>query len=378
MQPNRILFVDDEVNVLQAFRRTLHGKFNCEFVSEASKALQLLERNDDISVIIADMNMPKMNGIELLKIVKDSYPVITRIMLTGNADLMTAVNAVNEGNIFRYLNKPCPNELLIKTIKSAIDHYNLVTAEKELLEKTLKGSINTLLEMFSMINPKAFSIQNQIKKYSMKLLDFIGIKEKWKFEIAFHLSQIGMFSLPPELTDRIYANAIISGQEKEFYRQHPLIGKKIISNIPRLSPVAAIIGAQFMDYSEFNHEIERQNEVIIGAQILRIVTDFVYLLNSGISKDSAIQKMQSTKNIYNEQLLTKLSKLSSEKQEVIYKTIYVRDMLPGMVLDQDIKAKNGLVVLKRNQELNLNIIATLKSFNEGIGIEEPVRISFFL
>jgi len=374
MDDRRILFVDDEENVLQAFRRILHNKFNCSYSHDPKHVIDILGKGEPFAVIIVDMNMPEMNGIDLLKIVKDEFPDIVRVMLTGNADMITAINAVNDGQIFRFLTKPCPNEILIKTIKSAIDQYGLVVAERELLEKTLKGSVNTIVEMLSLVNPKVFSIQNQIKKLSMKLVEKSGFKEKWKYEIAFLLSQIGMFSLPEELTDKIYANSPLTLEEKQIFAQHPLIGKKIINNIPRLQQVAAIIGGQLKNYSEYNHEKEIFNDIFMGAQILKVVTDFVYLINSGFSKDAVISRMSDNKDKYNTYFLEKLANITIEKQATVYKTLLVREMIPGMILDEDIKARNGLIVIKKNQEVTLNILETLKSFNEGIGLEEPIRV----
>src|SRR5205085_9651219 len=91
------------------------------------------------AVVVADMRMPKMDGVELLSRLRTLTPTTVRIMLTGNADQQTAIDAVNEGHIFRFLNKPCPPETLEKTLRAALNQHHLITAEKELLELTLTG-----------------------------------------------------------------------------------------------------------------------------------------------------------------------------------------------------------------------------------------------
>ena len=80
------------------------------------------------------MNMPLMNGVEFLKNVREIAPDTVRMMLTGNSDLKTAMNAANEGNVFRFLTKPCPSRLMGESLADGIRHYRLITAEREVLE----------------------------------------------------------------------------------------------------------------------------------------------------------------------------------------------------------------------------------------------------
>ena len=139
-----ILFVDDELRILQAFERQLRKRFSIRTAESAQEALKILEVDGPCAVIVSDMWMPGMDGIELLARVKNLYPDTVRIMLTGNADQETAIEAVNCGQIFRFLTKPIPPEALTNSLDLAIREYRLITAEKELLSQTLKGSVNVL------------------------------------------------------------------------------------------------------------------------------------------------------------------------------------------------------------------------------------------
>ncbi|NIQ03497.1 MAG: response regulator, partial [Nitrospinaceae bacterium] len=93
------------------------------------------------AVVVSDMRMPDMDGIQFLSRVREHYPQTVRMMLTGYADVKTAMNAVNEGNIFRFMTKPCPPEVFEKVLSAGIEQYRLITAERDLLERTLKGSV---------------------------------------------------------------------------------------------------------------------------------------------------------------------------------------------------------------------------------------------
>ena len=137
----RILLVDDDRNILDGYRRSLHGEFQVETAESGQEAVKLLESSGPYAVVISDMRMPGMDGIELLKRVKTASPDTVRIMLTGNADMQTAIEAINEGSIFRFLIKPCNKETMARTITAALVQYRLITAEKQLLEQTLSGCL---------------------------------------------------------------------------------------------------------------------------------------------------------------------------------------------------------------------------------------------
>ncbi len=117
----KILFVDDEQNVLDGLRRLLYGKFEVTIALGGEEGLKAMSQNGPFEVIVADMRMPKMNGIEFLTKAKAQDKDAVLIMLTGNADRETAQDAVFKGKVFQFLTKPCTEERLIKAITAAIE-----------------------------------------------------------------------------------------------------------------------------------------------------------------------------------------------------------------------------------------------------------------
>ncbi len=138
---DKILLVDDDANLLAATRRQLRKKFELETARSGADGLHALNTNGPFAVVISDMQMPEMNGLEFLKQVKTSAPDTVRMMLTAIVDQNTAVEAVNEGNLFRFLNKPCSSESLSRAIEAGLQQYHLIRAERDLLERTLAGSV---------------------------------------------------------------------------------------------------------------------------------------------------------------------------------------------------------------------------------------------
>jgi serine phosphatase RsbU (regulator of sigma subunit) len=133
---DKILFVDDDVNLLAAFRRQLRKQFQIETAEGGREGLELVKANGPYAVIVSDFRMPIMDGIEFLSRVREIAPETVRIMLTGNADLQAAIQAVNEGNIFRFLTKPCSRDILSESLITGLEHYQRVSREREYNEKT--------------------------------------------------------------------------------------------------------------------------------------------------------------------------------------------------------------------------------------------------
>ncbi len=132
---DRILFVDDEPLVLDAFRRMLRGRFETYTADGGENGLASAKLNGPFAVVISDMRMPGMNGAQFLAQMRKNAPDTVRMLLTGFTDLDAAIAAVNEGNIFRFLTKPCRKEDLVSAINLGLDRYRSVVKEKELIKK---------------------------------------------------------------------------------------------------------------------------------------------------------------------------------------------------------------------------------------------------
>jgi two-component system response regulator HupR/HoxA len=133
MDKRSVLFVDDEERVLSCLKGgLLEEPYKSLFASSVKEALEILEQNE-VQVIVTDMNMPEMGGLDLLKIVKKEYPHTIRMVLSGNADIQTLLAARNKGEIFRFITKPWDFEEEFKpAVRQAIDYYDL-HSEREML-----------------------------------------------------------------------------------------------------------------------------------------------------------------------------------------------------------------------------------------------------
>lgn len=133
MENRTILFVDDEERVLKSLERGLLDEpYNTLFATSGKKALEVLEESE-VQVIVTDMCMPEMSGLELLRIVKDEYPYIVRLVLSGYTEIDVLLKAINSGEILRFITKPWKSFWELKTIlRQAIEYYDL-HSEREML-----------------------------------------------------------------------------------------------------------------------------------------------------------------------------------------------------------------------------------------------------
>ncbi|MBU1676569.1 response regulator [bacterium] len=374
----RILFVDDEQMVLDGLKRMLRSlrhEWQMDFVLNGSAALEAME-SEPYDVIVADMKMPGMDGITFFAQVRKESPDSVCVILSGQAELESAIAAVNEGNIFRFLTKPCPTELLLKTLVAALEQHRLIVAEQELLEKTLSGAIKVLTEILSLVNPEAFSRASRVQKYAEEIAEDLGMSDRWQLRLAAMLSQIGCITLPPDTLAKLDAGQELSEKERQLFVSHPKIAGKLLSNIPRLETVAAMVRDQMnqVDPSTLPADPQQCNSEVLGAQILRAAIEFDRLLTQGISRPKALEQLKQPSKEVPPMILKALRNLRVARTKMASRTVKMSELKISMVLDEDITAKTGARIAPKGQEVTNTVLARLRNFAEGVGIVEPFRV----
>ncbi|MDP3450268.1 MAG: response regulator, partial [Anaerolineaceae bacterium] len=263
-----ILIVDDDVNLLLSFERNFRRSYTVLTAASGKEGLQKIADNKKIALVISDMNMPEMDGIEFLSCVKKVNPTITRIMLTGKADLKVAIQAVNEGNIFRFITKPTTPEMLERIINDGLEQYRLINSEKVLLNQTLNGSLDILNEVLGLTNPVAFGRSSRIKKIVAHIISKTDLENTWQFDLAATFCLIGYISIPQTIQEKIYKNSPLDKTEVELVNKTPQIAFDLIKRIPRFESIAEMILNQNKPYHQYKNAIE--TPVSIGSQILKM------------------------------------------------------------------------------------------------------------
>ncbi len=372
----KILCVDDDSNILQAYQRALRKQLHIEPALGGAEALEAIANRGPYAVVVADMQMPGMNGVELLARVKEVSPDTVRMMLTGNADQQTALEAVNEGHIFRFMTKPCSPVHFSKALEAGIAQYRLITAERELLSKTLSGAIKMLSEVLSLTNPMAFGRASRIRQLAHKLIEQLGLKQAWQIEVAAMLSQVGCVAIDEDTLAKVQRGEPLSSTETEDYRAHPLVARELVANIPRLDQIAEIIAHQecrFDGQGASTESLQGEN-IPLGGRILKVALDFDNLISVGYSNETAMAEMQHRRGVYDPSLVAALSKILVIIDAQVICRARMSKFRQGMILAEDIKTSGGTLLCARGQEVTRAMRIRLRNYERNIGVNAGFKV----
>jgi response regulator RpfG family c-di-GMP phosphodiesterase len=374
MSDNRpiVLCVDDEARVVEGLALHLRKEYRVQTALGGDEGLAKLKTLGGAAVVVSDMRMPGMDGATFLKRVMRAYPDCSRILLTGEPGRDVAVQAVNEGHIFRFLTKPCPPEQLRVAVEAGVDQYRLMRAERTLLQETLIGCIQALLDVLAITNPVAFGRASRLKRLAMSFSEALGNREFWQLEAATMLSQIGYLSLPVELVEKLYYGERLTADEQTLADGVPEVASKLLGHIPRLEPVMQILNA--VNASDAEVHTLGEGTIGMGARILQMTLEFDSLRAQGHSVNVAVQTVRGKSARFGEALVERFAMLvggASGRSEV--KEMPLKFVRPGMVIMDDLRTHMGTLLVPRGFEVSETFLTRLHNFGSGI-LAEKVRV----
>ncbi|HEY4299392.1 MAG TPA: HD domain-containing phosphohydrolase [Candidatus Didemnitutus sp.] len=301
----RILILDDGADYLQNLRALLEESYDVDAASNGTEGLQLLLGRRSYAVVISDMHMPGMNGVEFFTKCEMHRPLSTRILLTGDATRRVALSAANVSHCFRVLPKIIQPAELLATVELAVRHHERAEMEHELLETTLRQSVNLLLELFSASAPALFEMSLRLQRTVRRFAEALNLPMPWEMEMAAGLARIGMATLPPGVVTKLTAREKLSPAEQALVDKIPEISAQMIEAVPRLARVADIIRYQWkhFDGSGLPANPSKGDMIPVGARILKIFTDRAWLEVDGIADSAAREKMEARRGVYDPELL---------------------------------------------------------------------------
>jgi response regulator RpfG family c-di-GMP phosphodiesterase len=385
----KILFVDDEVNILSGIARQQRKRFDIWTAVGGKKGLEVMKEEGPFAIVVADMNMPGMNGIEFLSEVRKCYPDTVRMMLTGNADQQTAVDAVNQGAIFRFFTKPCPAEIISDALNLAMQQYELITAERVLLERTLAGSVKVLVDVLALFDADAFAGTVRIRRWLADLLKTLKYGNRWELDVAAMLSPIGQMTLPPEITAKLRKGEALAKAEEDLVRRAPAIGKRLIANIPRLEAVSNLIYYQNKGYDGSGFPVDEfaGQDIPFGARLLKILGDLARFDKEELPSKGAFEFLEANEAQYDPELLAKVRERflgnaeeggAEPAEPVIPRTelkVNLDQLRPDDKTVTQIVTKDGILILDAGHVLTELHIERLKNYQKTVGLREPIHVA---
>jgi response regulator RpfG family c-di-GMP phosphodiesterase len=370
----RVLVVDDDNTLLKIFRNSL-DETRFDFDAAVSGALALEKLRDaqtPYEVIVSDMLMPGMDGVELLRKCRESYPDMVRILLTGSGDITLIAEAINQADVFRFIPKPIRPVKLNVTIQDAVKHHHLLINERDLLQNTLVQSVDALVKILEVTNGVAFALTEHVREYSVRLGKVLNVQQRWGLEIAALLSQVGCITIPELILERFYWGESLSPKEESMIKGHGEVAKSIIVNIPRLTEVAEVVAqaARFVDFKGF----EAGATVAVHAAIIRMVTEVDMLQRRGRSKDEILAVVDVNPPRYPEVLINQLKEMEFIEPHAVTVELHVDKIKNGMYIKEDVKTKDGVLIVSNGYRVNETVRNRLINFSEEGVIDHLVKV----
>lgn len=366
-EKTRILMVDDEPNILDGYRRHFGRKYQLVTATSGSEALEVMDAEGEFPVVITDMRMPGMDGLAFLQEATKKHADSVYMMLTGNADQQTAIDAINKGSVYRFLNKPCAPEELEQAIHAGLRQYDLVRAERVLLRETLSGSVKLLLEIMTLSHPKIGHLTTVIRNDISEICKEMKMPGDWRIPLAASLSMLGC------IVDGGAQD--VSQLTDEYLERCAGSGAKLIRNIPRLKEVSIIVENQ-REVGLLPQNLDLTNSdtrVLVASHILRFLVDLHRETESfNGNKIAALRTLKSRNHIYDKQITEVASDvllLTDEAQQksrmrCVHTQVEISSLEPGMEVDEDILTKTQMLLVAKGQTLTTVMIDRLSAFGK--------------
>lgn len=413
-----ILLVDDEPNVLSALRRLLRPKaYTIHTANDGTEALALLEAQT-VDLIISDMRMPGMSGAELLAQARARWPNTLRILLTGYAEVSSAIAAINEGGIYRYVSKPWNDEELLKTLHQALELAGLqrekarlealtarqnealrelnatledkvrirteelrianqeVSLAMEKLKKTFFTSVQVLTNLIEMRAPALAGHSRRVADIARRVAEKMGLSPELTHEILLSglLHDIGKIGYPDSLFGKPLNK--MTGDEIGIARKHPIGGAAALMSLPDMRGVADIIRGHHERWDGKGFPDGLAGEKIpLGARILALANDYdCAQLGTISSKQMSAEEakafvLEGRSFRYDPAVADAFGELVGRvaKKPQIEKRLSGAALEVGMVLSRDLYSPEGMLLLATEYVLDDILIKQILDYEHSFG-----------
>jgi len=265
-----VLFVDDEGNILNSMERAFADVDVTVLKADSAKEALRLIGEKEIAVLITDNRMPGMCGIELLTCLKDLSPETVKILMTGHADLSTAIEAINIGEVFRFIVKPWENESLIRTVQEGVEHYRFV----QTLRNSDEATLLSLAQTIELKDPSTRGHCDRVAGFALMIADQLNHPEETKLHIKYGswLHDCGKIGVPDAVLN-------FSGKLKDAdfntIKQHPVWGARVArqARLPQAVINIILFHHERFDGEGYPHGL-RGRSIPIEARIVTIADIF--------------------------------------------------------------------------------------------------------
>ena len=361
----KVLFVDDEPAILKGFKLNLGRKYHIFVAESGGDGLRILEEEGPFEVIVSDFSMPGMNGADFLEKVREQDKEVVTMLLTGQANFDDLCEVVRRGEIFRLLGKPCSPDTLDKNLQQALRQFQLISAEKELLEKTLNGAIGAMTSLLSAANPLFFGRAQKVKGLSRQIAKEMGVAHEWRLEVATDFCYLGYLTLPESAQQKVYHGESLSTEIEQVIESFPTFVSNLLKGIPRLNKIRKIIELIGSDYEEPADEFGEEHMI---ASIIRLAQEYNILESQSLSKGEIFEKIRRMETVFlpgSIDALANTRELSGGFMES--SVVSMIELQPGMRLMEELRLSDGKMLAPLGAMVSLSFVQTIQSHLAALG-----------
>lgn len=419
-----VLAVDDEPNIVSALRRTLRSRgFTVHTALGGAEGLQVLE-SQPVDVIISDMRMPEMTGAQFLQAARMKLPEAVRILLTGYADITSTIEAVNNGEIFRYLSKPWEDEVLLSVVHDGLERKRLARERDQLLALTREQNAQLAAhaeELERKVQERTKDLQkasDEIKaahgrisadfQGTVKVLATIleqrpgltgGVSRRVAEQVKNLGPRVGLCG--DELQDAVYAALLedlgkltfseqwlttpmhaMNGRDRDEFMKHPLHADGYLMSLQSLRGAGRVLRSLYERWDGKGMPAHLKGDAIpLGSRVLRAASEYERLRAGSIEtrafthQDACNWLKNGSETRFDPKVSAAfVALLNEEANTVPTRTLAVSGLKPGMVLAQDLTAGIGVLLLSKDHLLDEAMIRRLDSFQRRIGKDLQVTV----
>jgi putative nucleotidyltransferase with HDIG domain len=429
-EKGKILFVDDEENILRSLQRLfMDEEVEVFTASSGAKGLEILAREKEVGVIVSDQRMPEMAGVDFLEKSKAVSPQSIRILLTGYADVNAAIDAINRGGAFRYLNKPWNDAELVQTVKGALQMYRLLAENKRLgaivkkqnaelkkwntelesivqeqtmelqksydslrainsrLRVNFKNTIVAFSGLIELRDKRMRTHSRNVAEVSVNVARQLGMESEQRetVMVAALLHDIGKIGIPDLMLAR--ETEQMNFAEREEYLQHPVRGQAAIDRIEELREAGLLIRGHHENYdgSGFPDGLKKA-DIPLGARIIALADHLDKKIRHGMGA-TGFEIMRKEVDLQKGTFFDpKLIPVVFEQAEAFYKKnrpktdhieieLLPNDLQEGMEASRDVFSGTGILLLTKGTVLANPSIMLLKRYYELDPANQGVFVS---
>ena len=358
----KVLFVDDQDEVLEDIKVQVSDVCDPYGATTSEEGLEIFENEGPFTVVVSDQILPGVDGSDFLAKVVRRDPHVSTMLLTGHANYADAMTAVNDGHVFRLLEKPYSPAALREAIVAGARQRQLVESERVLLHETLIGAVNALTETLATVKPRFFGRAQRVKRLSGEVARYLDFPHPWQVETAAVFSQMASITLPEEEAENVFLRKHLRPQIVKLVERFPEVIDHLLGNIPRLEEVREILDCLFGN--PLPYQKPGKEETYQAFEILDAALEYDYLEVEGHDSEVILGTLQAGSKDFNQDVIEAITKLQKKsKVRYLVNELPLDDLRVGMRLAEDLRLDTAMLVAPKGTDISRHFLQVLHNYN---------------